>query len=58
MNERRHKIYLKDEVAKNLIEEGPDFNEEQTEATKKKSCSEAQEEIRRAFSGSCRGCRG
>ncbi|XP_030461624.2 uncharacterized protein LOC115681724 [Syzygium oleosum] len=47
--ERKHKLYLKDVVAKHLIEEGPEFDDEQTEATKKKSYREEQEEMRRAF---------
>ncbi|XP_018716975.2 protein KRI1 homolog isoform X2 [Eucalyptus grandis] len=47
--DRKHKLYLKDVVAKQLIEEGPDFDDEQTEVTKKKSYSEEQEEMRRAF---------
>ncbi|KAF8010811.1 hypothetical protein BT93_J1458 [Corymbia citriodora subsp. variegata] len=47
--QRKHKLYLKDVVAKQLIEEGPDFDDGQTEATKKKSYSEEQEEMRRAF---------
>ncbi|KAL3725641.1 hypothetical protein ACJRO7_030642 [Eucalyptus globulus] len=47
--DRKHKLYLKDVVAKHLIEEGPDFDDEQTEVTKKKSYSEEQEEMRRAF---------
>lgn len=47
--ERKRKLYLKDVVAKHLIEEGPDFDDEQTEGSKKKSYSEEQEEMRRAF---------
>nr|POE80728.1 protein kri1 like [Quercus suber] len=42
-------MYLKDVVAKQLIEEGLEFEEEDGEIEKKKSYEEEQEEIRRDF---------
>lgn len=43
-------MYLKDVVAKQLIEEGADYDdEEETEKPKPKSYAEEQEELRRAF---------
>ncbi|KAJ4721556.1 protein KRI1-like [Melia azedarach] len=52
--EKKKAMYLKDVMAKHLIEEGPEFQEENEEdlgekKKKKKSYSEEQEEIRKAF---------
>jgi protein KRI1 len=47
---KKKAMYLKDVVAKHLIEEGPEFEEEEREIEKKKkSYAEEQEDIRRDF---------
>lgn len=49
--ERKKKkaMYLKDVVAQHLMEEGPDFEDEDEELTRKKTYNEEQEELRREF---------
>ncbi|GMY08832.1 protein KRI1 homolog [Fagus crenata] len=52
-NKKNKAMYLKDVVAKHLIEEGPEFEEEEREMEKKnKSYVEEQEDIRRVFESS------
>ncbi|CAK7357199.1 unnamed protein product [Dovyalis caffra] len=48
-DKKKKPMYLKDVVAKHLIEEGPEFVEEQSIKKEEKSYNEEQEELRKAF---------